>query len=443
LASRERCGRDLAATGSYRDSQRYLGDIILANSESTFECRACGTIDRHETVLSLGSLPLGNCLLTRGQLAAPEARYAIDFAMCETCSLLQVREPLPADQLSAEIHYFSSVSPTLLAHGRRLAGELRSRLAKRGDALVVEIGSNDGALLAAVRELGATVLGIEPIAASAELARHERNVSTIVELFSADLARRLCANGHRADVIIANYVLELVADLHDFIEGLRLLLALTGTIILEVPYVRSMAEQLRFDALAHLRSSWFSVTSLDHLLRKHGLILCDAEYLPRFRGGTLRVYATHRDHAAPAACVQMLLDDERAAGLTGIAFYRAFAGQVHTASDALRDFLVRQKVEGRRIAGYGAGIKAATLLNFTGIGTDLIDFTVDCNPHKQGRYLPGSHIPVRPPEALLTEAPDFTLMLALDFVHEVLAQQEAYRSRGGKFVLPAPVVVII
>jgi hypothetical protein len=244
-------------------------------------------------------------------------------------------------------------------------------------------------------------------------------------------------------VIIANYVLELVADLHDFIEGLRRLLAPTGTIILEVPYVRSMAEQLRFDALAHLRSSWFSATSLDHLLRKHGLILCDAEYLPKFRGGTLRVYATHRDHTAATARAQVLLDDERAAGLTGIAFYRAFAARVHAASDALRDFLVQQKAEGRRIAGYGAGIKAAALLNFTGIGTDLIDFTVDCNPHKQGRYMPGSHIPVRPPEALLTETPDLTLLLALDFVDEVLAQQEAYRSRGGKFILPVPKVAII
>ena len=417
---------------------------VTVTRPEPFCCRACGDLAEHKAVLSLGTLPLGNSLLTREQLSDPEPSYRLELAFCRKCTLVQVREPIPSDKLIAQNLYFTSSSPSLLLHGREMARRLIERHGLDGRSMVIEVGSNDGTLLKDFEQKGIPVLGIEPIAQSAELAEREHGVPTVVELFGDDLAQRLKASGKSADVIIANYVLELVPNLGEFVEGLRNLLKDDGVAIIEVPYLKTMVEQCRFDGIAHLRLSWFSITSLDHLFRNHGLVLVDAEHLPAFRGGTLRVCAARAPAATTGPRVISMLQDESNSGLTSPDFCQAFAQKIHRTCEALRRFLTEAKDgQRKRIAAYSAGIKASTLLNLAQLDGQLIDFVVDGNPYKHGRYMPGVHLPICSPQELLEKMPDYTLLLALDFVDEIIEQQAEYRRRGGRFLIPVPALKVV
>jgi hypothetical protein len=408
-------------------------------SHTSFACRSCGAVAPHKTVISLGHLPLGNDSLAANELGSKEDRFPLELAFCDTCTLVQVREPIPPEKLMHQYLYFTSASPAVLDHQHRMAEHLIERLRLGRGSTVMEVGSNDGTMLKWFRDRGMPVLGIEPIDLSARVAEEQMGVPTVVELFTHDLARRLTAEGRRADLIIANYVLELVPDVADFIRGFRDLLTDDGVAVVEVPYVKSMIEQGRFDGIAHLRLSWFSVTSFDAALERQGMVLSDIEYLRDFRGGTLRVYASPSGKGrARGAEVEKMLAQEKAAGLDRSEYYSAFGARVADLCHSIREFVQDARRSRKRVAGYGAGIKASTLLNAVGLDKAMVDFVVDANPYKQGRFMPGVHIPVYAPDRLVTEKPDYVLMLAMDLHEEVLEQQAHFREAGGRFVIPVP-----
>lgn len=400
-----------------------------------YPCRCCGTIAEHPVVIELGNLPLGNSMPTEPQKSYDTFPLALDF--CETCSLLQTRSKLPEDRVMTEILYFSSVSPYLLDYNEALASQLIELCGLNETTPVFEIGSNDGYFLRHFAERRIPVLGIEPVASSAELAERQYGVKTEVDLFTDALAERLKGEGKTAHLVVANYVLELVPDLNDFMKGLATVVRPDGYVLIEVPYARTMIERRRIDGIAHVRVSWFNLTSMAHLFRAHGFAVVDAQS-SMFRGGTLKVLFKADPNAAASARATQLLQEERDIGATSVGYYREFAKRLGAIRQSLRDLLAAKKSEGKRLAVYGAGIKASTLVNFAGLGSDVVDYAVDTNEYRQGRYIPGVGLPVFPPSKLLAEMPDYTLLLALDYTDEVLAQQQEYRAKGGKFIIPAP-----
>jgi SAM-dependent methyltransferase len=385
-------------------------------------------------VISLGELPLGNITQTRE--GADEERFPLELCFCDTCTLVQIRQAIPSRELLEQNLYFTSASPAVMKHHREMAAQLGARFGLGPSSVVVEVGSNDGTMLARFKDGGMHVVGIEPTARSAQIAEEQHGIPTVVDLFTHDLGRRL-ADERPADLFVSNYVLELVPDVGDFIRGVRDLLAPRGVAVLEVPYVRSMVERGRFDGIAHLRLTWFSATSFNAALERQGLVMSDVEYLPEYRGGTLRVYAS-RDGLRRSAAVAHLLALEQSAGVDRPDFYLAFNARIPQLCASIREFVIEARRAGKTVAGYGAGVKASTLLNVAGLDRTLIDFVVDANPQKQGRVMPGVHIPVFDPERLCTERPDYVLILALDMSDEVLATQQEYRRRGGRFVVPVP-----
>ncbi len=407
----------------------------------SFECRSCRGTAAHEVVFSLGKLPLGNALVSEDELSNPEVSYPIDLVFCERCSLLQIRDPIPPEKLLEEYLYFTSLSPSLLKHGQGLAERLSKERRLGPESLVIEVGSNDGTLLECFHTQQIPVLGIEPVAKSARVAEEEHGVTTLVELFSGNLARQLRNSGKTADVIISNYVLELVPNLPDFVEGLWQLLKEDGIAVIEVPYAKDMVKYCRFDGIVHVRLSWFSMASLDYLFRNQGLVVFDIEYLPSFRGGTLRLFASKSASMVPA--LRSMLREETRSGVNSADFYRTFASKVDYACDSLRTFLRGLREKKKRIAAYGAGIKASTLLNYSQVGKELIDFVVDSNPYKHGRFLPGVQLPIYSPRKLMEEMPDYVLLLALDFTDEVLEQQAGYTKAGGRFIIPVPELKVV
>lgn len=407
----------------------------------SFECRSCGRTAAHEVVFSLGKLPLGNALLSEDDLSETEVSYPIDLALCKRCSLLQIRDPIPAEKLIEEYLYFTSLSPSLLKHGQELAERLSKSRRLGPESLVIEVGSNDGTLLECFHTHRIPVLGIEPVAQRARVAEEEHGVPTLVKLFSGSLARQLRDSGKTADVIISNSVLELVPNLPDFVEGLWQLLKEDGIAVIEVPYARDMVEYCRFDGIIHVHLNWFSLASLDYLFRNQGLVVFDIEYLPSFRGGTLRLFASKSASKVPA--LRSMLREETQSGVNSPDFYRAFASKVDYACDSLRTFLRGLRDNNKTIAAYGAGIKASTLLNYSQVGKELIDFVVDSNPCKQGHFLPGVHLPIYSPRKLMEEMPDYVLLLALDLTDEVLEQQAEYTKAGGRFIIPVPELKVV
>lgn len=403
-------------------------------------CRSCGAAPL-ERFLSLGSTPLADALVAPECLQQDEARYPLELAFCPACSLVQITEEVPPTQLFVDNYlYFSSFSDALLRHSREHAVALiESRNLGPAD-LVVEIGSNDGYLLQSFAERGIPVLGIDP-APDQAAAAEAQGIPTLTEFFGVDVADRLCAEGKRASVIIANNVMAHVPDLNGFVAGMRRLLRDDGVIDVENPYVRDLIDHGEFDTIYHEHHCYFSCTSVDDLTRRHELSLNDVTYFPELHGGTLRW--TIGAMPARSDAVQRYLAEERAAGLLDAAYYRGFAERVTLMKAELLALLRRLRAEGSRIAAYGAAAKGSTLVNYVGIGQDLVEYVVDRNVHKQGRYMPGVRLQIRDPSDLLEDQPDYLLLLAWNFAEEIMFQQEEYRRRGGRFIVPVPFPQIV
>jgi SAM-dependent methyltransferase len=397
-------------------------------------CRSCGNAGL-EPVLDLGRTPLADRLLTATQLAETEPVYPLQVAFCPHCSLLQILETVPPEVLFCEDYpYYSSFSDALLRHSRENVLDLIARRGLGPRSLAVELASNDGYLLRNYVEAGIPVLGIDPAEGPAREAE-KIGVRTLNTFFTAELATRLAADGRQADVIHGNNVLAHVADTNGFVGGIATLLAGSGVAVIEVPYVKDLIDHREFDTIYHEHLCYFSVTALDHLFRRHGLYLNEVKRLP-IHGGSLRLYVEKVERVGDS--VKELLALEAAERVDRIDFYRDFAQRVEGLKTELLALLRGLKAQGRSVAAYGAAAKGATLVNYVGIGTDLVDFVVDRNVHKQGRYMPGRHIPIFGPERLLTAQPDYVLLLAWNFAAEIMEQQAEYARRGGRFVVPVP-----
>ncbi|HVS67303.1 MAG TPA: class I SAM-dependent methyltransferase [Mycobacteriales bacterium] len=404
-------------------------------TEAAPSCRSCGATGL-QTFLSLGKTPLADALVPVGQDPRDEKYYPLDVAFCGSCSLVQALEEVPADVLFGPSYpYFSSFSDQLLKHSKEHVQRLISERSLDENSFVVELASNDGYLLRNFVAAGIPCVGIEPTPGPAAAAR-AIGVPTVSEFFDIRLARKLVRDGGRADVIIANNVMAHVPALNSFVEGMAHLLADDGVITVENPYVRDLVAHYEFDTIYHEHFCYYSCTSVAVLAERHGLYLNDVEYFPHLHGGTLRWYLEKRPQ--PSAAVEAFLRAEAEAGMTTIAYYADFADKVEEVKRGLLNLLLALKSDGATIAAYGAAAKGSTLLNYTGIDRSLIDFVVDRNVHKQGMLMPGVHIPIVAPEALVERRPDYTLLLAWNFIDEVRRQQAEYLAAGGQFIVPIP-----
>lgn len=401
-------------------------------------CRACGSRSL-DPVVDLGLMPLSDGLLTRDALGEPEPRYPLAVAFCPACSLVQILETVPPEVLFGEDYpYFSSFSDDLLAHARANALRLIEWRRLGPESLVVELASNDGYLLRNFVSAGIPALGIDPAAGPARAAQAS-GVPTLQAFFTRDLAAQLAAEGKRADVVICNNVLAHVADTNGFVQGVATLLTEDGIASFEVPYLRDLIDQCEFDTIYHEHLCYLSVTAVDYLFRLNGLFLNHVERLP-IHGGSLRLLAGRREQVDDS--VRTLLVQERALGMDRANYYRQFGGRVQANAAQMRELLGKLKRAGKRIAAYGAAAKGTIMVNYIGAGPETIDFVVDRNVHKQGKFMPGVRIPILAPDELMVRRPDYVVLLPWNFKDEVLNQQDAYRRGGGKFIIPIPSVMI-
>ncbi len=406
-------------------------------------CRSCGT-GLSRTVVDLGSTPLANAFLTEEQLHRGDERtYPLVARVCDACLLVQVDEVIPPEDIFSDYAYFSSYSDTWMEHSRRFAEIVEERLGLGSHSMVVEVASNDGYLLHNFVTAGIPVLGIEP-AANVAAAAVARGVPTAVRFFGSACARALVADGKAADLVIANNVLAHVPGLDDFVRGLGCLLKPEGVVTVEVPHLLRMLERVEFDTIYHEHFSYFSLLSAIGVLEPRGLRIFDVEELST-HGGSVRVWAG-RSGTCPhptTSRVAEVLDAERAAGLDRPSAYERFSSRVAAARASLREFLDTARKEGKRVAGYGAAAKGNTLLNSCGVTADDIAYVVDRSPHKQGRYLPGSHLRVLDPDHVRRDRPDYLLLLAWNLQDEIIDQMADVREWGCRFVTPIPTVQVL
>jgi len=418
------------ACSTARDSQR----------EKAQRCRLCGDRLEH-TFVNLGMSPLCESILAADQLDEMEPFFPLHVLVCGNCFLVQLREYVSPEHIFTEYAYFSSYSISWVAHSKAYCEMIKDRIGLGADSLAVELASNDGYLLQHFLPLGVPVLGVEPAANVAKVAI-DKGIPTRVEFFGVALAEKLAVEGCRADLIIGNNVLAQVPDLNDFVAGMERLLKPEGVITLEFPHLQRLIEGNQFDTIYHEHFSYFSFVTIEKMATMHGLKLIDVEELIS-HGGSIRVYlARQASERKPAKAVAEMLARERELGFLDIATYAAFANHVHRAKRKLLAFLIKAKDEGKSICGYGAPGKGNTLLNYCGIGTDFLDFTVDRNPYKHGRFTPGMRIPIHDVGAIDAARPDYILILPWNLQQEIVRQMRHAGEWGGKFVVPIPEVVV-
>jgi len=396
---------------------------------------------RH-TFVDLGMSPLCESYLSADQLNQMEPFYPLHVHVCDRCFLVQLQEYVRPECIFSEYAYFSSYSDSWLAHANAYTQKMTERIGLDLNSLVVELASNDGYLLQYFMANGIPALGIEPAANVAQVAI-QKGVPTLVKFFNEDVARQLAAENKYADLLLGNNVLAQVPDLNGFVAGMKILLKPHGVITMEFPHLLRLMEQKQFDTIYHEHFSYFSFFTAQRIFAAHGLTFFDVEELTT-HGGSLRIYARHAEDLSEevSSRVDDLCAREQALGLDRVETYQLFARQVEAAKRNLLDFLVEVKRTGKSIVGYGAPGKGNTLLNYCGIRQDFIDYTVDRNPHKQGKFLPGSHIPILAPGRIQETKPDYVLILPWNLKDEIMHQLSYVREWGGKFVVPIPDVEV-
>ena len=410
---------------------------------TTATCRFCRS-PLSETFADLGMSPVSNAFLKQDQLNRKEAFYPLHAFVCGTCKLVQLEQfESPEAHFNDEYAYFSSYSESWLRHASEYVDHMCGRFSYGKSSQVIEIASNDGYLLQYFVQKAIPVLGVEPSANVADVAR-KKGVETLVKFFGVETARELAAQGRHADLLLGNNVLAHVPDLNDFVAGMKIVLKPAGVVTMEFPHLLRLMQQNQFDTIYHEHFSYFSFLTVQKVFAKHGLTLFEVQQL-KTHGGSLRIFARHdADSTKPVLpAVDALLAEERKAGLDDLAVYADFPDKVRTTKRKLLQFLIDAKASGKSIAAYGAPAQGNTLLNYGGIRSDFIDYAVDLSPHKQGMYLPGTHIPVLAPDRIYQTRPDYLLILPWNIKQEIMQQMAGIRDWGGKFVLPIPEVTVL
>lgn len=415
-----------------------------------FACRSCGKTGA-AAVLSLGAAPLAGSLLTKAQVAeaaaspASEPKFPLELVFCEGCSLVQIMETVPPETMFRDHGYMSSSSEDVVAQAEALVTRLTEERKLGKSSLVVEIASNDGYLLQHYAKQGVPVVGIEPARGPAKAAT-DRGVRTVTEFFGKDLAASMAKDGQRADVIHANNVLAQVPDLDGVVSGIALTLKDDGVAVIETPYVKDLVDNRGVDAIDHEHYCHFSLTALVALMERHELVVTEVERLA-VHNGSLRLFVSKKKGPKkapkPNAAVKKLLAEEAAGGVATVAPFTGLAKAALALKAELIEKIAELRDQGARIAGYGAAAKGSTLLHFLGVGKSVVDFVVDRDPAKQGRFMPGSHIPVVAPDELRSRQPDVCMLLTWSSRDEIVEHQRVFRENGGKFLVPLPAVIVL
>jgi 2-polyprenyl-3-methyl-5-hydroxy-6-metoxy-1,4-benzoquinol methylase len=404
-------------------------------------CRFCKSPLQHMLV-DLGMSPLCENFLSAEQLNHMEPFYPLRVYVCESCFLAQLEEYVSPEEIFNEYAYFSSYADSWLQHAKNYSDLMIERFGINSDSFVVEIASNDGYLLQNFVEKSIPVLGIEPARNVAKVAL-EKGIPTIIEFFGEKMARDMASKGKQADLVLGNNVLAQVPDLNDFVRGMKVLLKPQGIVTIEFPHLVRLMEENQFDTIYHEHFSYFSFIAVEKIFAAHKLTIFDVEELPT-HGGSLRIYARHSEDETRSLseAVTELRSREEALGLTRMETYSAFSEQVKETKRKLLEFLIKVKREGKTVCGYGAPGKGNTLLNYCGIRTDFLDYTVDRNPYKHGKFTPGTHIPIFPPEKIRDTRPDYLLILPWNVKDEIMKQQSYIKEWGGQFIVPIPEVKV-
>lgn len=405
-------------------------------------CRFCQTELTH-TFIDLVNSPASNSFLTKEQLNEPETFYPLKVFTCHNCFLVQIDEYKKSDAIfNSEYVYFSSYSTSWLAHAKAYTEKMIHKFRFDGGSQIVEIASNDGYLLQYFKEKDIPVLGIEPTANTAAVAAG-KGIESVTAFFGTALAEKLVTENRKADLLLGNNVLAHVPDIVDFVKGMKLLLKETGVITMEFPHLMQLVDNNQFDTIYHEHFSYLSFFTVKQIFESAGFTLFDVEELPT-HGGSLRIYAKHQDATyAVTENVALLLEKENRKGISRLSYYEGFQSKALNVKLELNQFLIDSKKEGKKIAAYGAAAKGNTLLNYCGIKNDLIDYVVDANPNKQGKWLPASHIPVMSETQLRNDQPDYVLILPWNLEKEILEQLSYIKDWGGKFVIPIPSLKIV
>ena len=400
-------------------------------------CRACQS-SALRPILDLGSTPLANALRRPELISESIPTFPLRLVFCEACSLVQIDESVPPESMFSDYVYFSSFSETMVSHAHALATELLHARGLDASKLVIEIASNDGYLLQHYKAKGIPVLGIEPAANIAEVARRERGIPTRCEFFSRELALTLSREGVRADVLHAHNVLAHVPDLTGFVAGIATLLTPDGVAVIEAPHLLEMVDGVEFDTIYHEHLCYFSLTALTRLFTAQGLTIVRCDRIP-IHGGSLRIHAQRSaTGVTPDESVRALLELEARWGVADVETYLRFAAQVDELRASLNALLAQLKAKGASVAAYGASAKGSTMLSYCGVDEKTLDFVVDRSTYKQGLFMPGVDLEILPPSALLDRRPDYALLLTWNFSEEILQQQRAYIDGGGHFIIPVP-----